>query len=67
MIMDGDPMIAADFTYPPSMIATGIHIAATALRGGKDVQKVLPSHLVMDVDVVVRENAERYYFPESVY
>jgi ribose transport system substrate-binding protein len=67
MIMDGDPLIAADFTYPPSMIATGIHLCVMACTHGSDVAKIMPSHLVMDVDVVTKENAERYYFPESVY
>jgi len=35
MVMDGDPLVRADVTYPPSMIATGISLAVMSLRGEK--------------------------------
>ncbi len=68
-VMDRDPIFPADITYPPSMIATGMELAATTLAGGKRAQKLqfLPQHLVIDVDLVTPENAKRYYFPKSVY
>jgi ribose transport system substrate-binding protein len=68
-VMDNDPMVPADITYPPSMIGAGIHMAASSLRDGKskDLAPMIPKHLVLDVDVVTPENAKNYYFPDSVY
>ncbi len=68
-VMDGDKMFPADITYPPSMIATGIHLAASALRDGKvaEVKKFMPKHIKMDVELITPENAKSYYFPESIY
>lgn len=69
MVMDKNPMVPADITYPPSMIGAGIHLAASALRDGKrkEIQQFLPRHLMLDVEVVTPENAKQFYFPDSVY
>jgi ribose transport system substrate-binding protein len=69
MVMDKDRMVPADITYPPSMIAAGIHMAASTLRdGNKDqVLQFTPKHLMIDVELITPENAKAYYFPESVY
>lgn len=69
MVMDKDPMVPADITYPPSMIAAGIHEAASALRDGNKAQvlEFMPKHLMIDVELITPENAKDYYFPESVY
>ncbi|MFM7052629.1 MAG: substrate-binding domain-containing protein [Planctomycetota bacterium] len=68
-VMDKDPMYPADITYPPSMIATGMELAASVLDGGKKAEKLqyMPRHLMIDVDLVTPENAKQYYFPKSVY
>lgn len=69
MVMDGSRLIPADITYPPSMIAVGIHLCVSTLeRGRKDgVMQFMPRHLMLDVELITPENAERFYFPESVY
>ena len=69
MVMDKDPLVPADVTYPPSMIAAGIQQAVGVLRDGKkeEIMKFMPRHLVLDVDLVTPENAKKFYFPESVY
>ncbi len=69
MVMNKDPMVPADITYPPSMIAAGIHLAASALRDGKqaDLSQFLPRHLIQDVDLVTPDNASQFYFKDSVY
>jgi ribose transport system substrate-binding protein len=69
MVMDNDPSVPADVTYPPSMIATGIHLAASNLAYGHkaDLQQFMPRHLIQDVDLITPENAKDYYFPDSVY
>lgn len=69
MIEDKDPMVPATITYPPSMIAAGIHLAASTLRDGnqKQVSQFLPKHMVLDVELITPENAAEHYFPDSAY
>lgn len=69
MVMDKDPMVPGNITYPPSMIATGIHLCVTTLRDGKkdEVMKFMPRHLLIDVELVTPQNAKNYYFADSVY
>lgn len=69
MVMDKNPSVPADITYPPSMIATGIHFAVSSLRDGKrrQVAEFMPRHLLIDVELVTPDNASTFYFPESVY
>ena len=68
-VMDKDPMFPADITYPPSMIATGMELASTVLVGGKKAEKLqfMPSHMMIDIELITPENAKRFYFPKSVY
>jgi ribose transport system substrate-binding protein len=68
-VMDKDPMYPADITYPPSMIAAGMEIASSVLSSAepKKVMRYIPQHLMIDVELVTPENAQRFYFPESVY
>jgi len=69
MVMDKSAIIPADITYPPSMIAAGIQLAIATLRDGhrKVEAAFLPRHLLIDVELITPENAETYYFPQSVY
>ena len=69
MVMDKDPMVPADLTYPPSMIAAGIHLSVSTLRDGhrKAVTEFMPRHMLIDVELITPENAKDYYFPDSVY
>jgi ribose transport system substrate-binding protein len=68
-VMNKDPMFPGNITYPPSMIATGMELAAGVLSGGKREEKMryMPQHLMIDVELVTPENAAKYYFPTSVY
>jgi len=69
-VMDGDPLVKADVTYPPSMIATGISLGVLgAQKKGLDgfYQKQIPSKIVLAAELVTKENAKDYYVPESVY
>jgi ribose transport system substrate-binding protein len=69
MIQDKNPIIPATITYPPSMIAEGIHLAASALRDGNQqkLSQFIPRHMMIDVDLVTPDNASEYYFPDSAY
>lgn len=68
-IMDKDAMYPATVTYPPSMTAVAVQTAVSILQNGnrKNVQKFMPKHFTIDVDIVTPENAKDYYFPDSVY
>lgn len=61
--MDGDAMIPANVTYPPSMIATAIEITAVGLVSPAPVS----GDFIIGSVLVTPENAETYYYPESPF
>jgi ribose transport system substrate-binding protein len=70
MVMDGNPLVKADVTYPPSMIATGISAAVMSLRGQKlngFYQNKIPSKIILAAELVTKENAKSYYVPDSIF
>lgn len=70
MIMEGHELVRADVTYPPSMIATGISLGVKAAKNETldgFYQNQLPSDIILRAELVTRENAEDYYYPDSVY
>lgn len=62
-VMDGDSMIPADVTYPPSMIATAIELTAV----GQVSSAPVSGEFVIGSVLVTPENAEQYYFPDSPF
>lgn len=68
-VMDGHPRYPVTITYPPSMIAVGIHMCVSNLRDGRAerLAEFMPRHVKLDVELVTPENARDYYFPDSVY
>ena len=62
-VMDGDPLVKADVTYSPSMIADAMKITAAGRYNGTPVAKstIIPSVLV------TKANAKNYYFPTSPF
>jgi len=68
-VMDGDPMYPADVTYPPAMIAQGMHWAVSNLRDGMTARldTFMPKHIKIVVELVTQDNAEKFYFPDSPY
>ncbi len=67
-IKDGDALYPATVTYPPSMTGLGVQTAVSILKGGRaEVLKFTPQHIKIDVDLVTKENADKFYFPESIY
>jgi len=70
MIIDGDPLVRADVTYPPSMIATAISLAVKGIRNiplDGFYQMKIPSRVILASELIVQENAEDYYYPDSVF
>lgn len=66
MIMDGDPLVKVTVTYSPAMISTGIEAALAGLRNaGKTPED--KKEIIIPSRIVLKENAAKYYFPDSVY
>ncbi|MDQ1901553.1 ABC transporter substrate-binding protein [Paracoccus sp. WLY502] len=61
--MDGDAMIPANVTYPPSMIATAIEITAVGMVS----QAPVSGDFIIGSVLVTPENAETYYYPDSPF
>ncbi|HOE75639.1 MAG TPA: ABC transporter substrate-binding protein [Rectinema sp.] len=69
-IIDGDPLVQADVTYPPSMIATGISLAVYGSRNQPlpgFYQAKIPSKIILAAELITKENAKDYYQPDSVF
>ncbi|HPK79955.1 MAG TPA: ABC transporter substrate-binding protein, partial [Rectinema sp.] len=67
-IIDGDPLVQADVTYPPSMIATGISLAVYGSRNQPlpgFYQAKIPSKIILAAELITKENAKDYYQPDS--
>ncbi|SMB80672.1 ABC transporter substrate-binding protein [Deinococcus hopiensis] len=63
-VMDGsDKLITADVTYPPSMIADAIMLAAKNRTAGK----ALPKSTIIPSVLVTKGNASKFYFPNSPF
>lgn len=62
-IMDKDPLIPVNVTYPPEMIAHGIKKAVEAAKGKADPRK----KILIKAEIITRENAAKFYNPDSIY
>ena len=68
MVIDGDPVVRATVTYSPSMIASGIALAVAGVKDetlGNLYHK--PTRLILGAELVTKENAKDYYYPDSAY
>lgn len=65
-IMDGDPLYPALVTYPPSMTAQAVDKCVEILKNGKKVEDK-DKQIFIKLDVVTKDNAKDFYFPDSVY
>lgn len=69
-VMDGDPLVRADVTYPPSMIATGISLAVDGVQNKPlpgFYQRKIPSRVILAAEPITKENAREYYVPDSIF
>jgi ribose transport system substrate-binding protein len=69
-VMDGDPMITADATYPPSMIYPAINLALLGVRGQNlpgFIQTKIPSKIIIAAELITKDNAKNYYDPKSMF
>ncbi|ORE96732.1 periplasmic binding protein/LacI transcriptional regulator [Stappia sp. 22II-S9-Z10] len=62
-IMDGDPQLPVNVTYPPAQIATAIELTALGLVSPTPVS----GRFIIGSQVITPENAEQFYYPDSPY
>jgi len=62
-VMDGDPIVTADVTYSPSMIADAMKLTADARVKGA----AMPATTIIPSVLITKENASKYYFPDSPF
>ena len=62
-VRDGDPMMPADVTYPPSMIATAIELTAVGMTSTAPVSGTFTIGSVL----VTPDNAADFYFEDSPF
>ena len=70
MIIDGDPLVRADATYPPDVVASAVSLAIVGMRGRVFegfYQKKLPIRIILGSELITSENAKLYYTPENVF
>ena len=63
-VLDKDPLVPVNVTYPPRMIAYGFEFAAAAAKGkptAKSKREVIPA------EVITPANAKYFYQPNSPY
>ena len=69
-IMDGDPLVRADATYPPDVVATGVSAAVVGIRGRVYegfYQKKLPLRMILASELITKDNAKNYYVPGAAF
>ena len=62
-VMDGDPIVKANVTYSPSMIADAMKLTADARVKGAD----MPATTIIPSVLITKDNAAQYYFPDSPF
>jgi ribose transport system substrate-binding protein len=62
-VMDGDRIVTANVTYSPSMIADAMKLTADARVKGA----ALPATTIIPSVLITKDNAAKYYFPDSPF
>jgi ribose transport system substrate-binding protein len=69
-IMNGDPLVRADATYPPDVVATAVSLSVVGLRGRVFegfYQKKLPIRIILNSELITKDNAKSYYVPDAPF
>jgi ribose transport system substrate-binding protein len=70
MVIDGDPLVRGNVTYPSSRSVTSISLAVKGLRGAPldgFYQMKIPSKVILASELITKDNAKDYYFPDSLF
>lgn len=62
-IMNNDPQLPVNITYPPAQISTAIEMTALGLVSDTPVS----GRFIIGSQVITPENAEQFYFPDSPF
>ena len=62
-VMDGDKMIPADVSYPPSMISTAMFVTAGQFFANAPMRGTY----VINAELITKDNAKNFYFPDSPF
>ncbi len=62
-IMDEDPQLPVNVTYPPAQISTAIELTALGLVSNTPVS----GRFIIGSQLITPENAENFYFPDSPF
>lgn len=68
MILDDNPVVRSTVTYSPSMVASGIALAVAGVKNetmGNMYHK--PTRVILGAELVVKDNAKDYYFPDAAF
>lgn len=63
MIMDGYPLVQNTIYYPAAIISDSIRVAVEHLVDGKD----FPQEIAIECPLIDRDNATKFYDPNSLY
>ena len=66
MVLDRNPLVPFNVTYPPRMIVTGLEEAQKALQLQKSDWQTGQT-VIVPADIITPENAAEFYFPDSHY
>ncbi len=69
---DSNPLVKADCTYPPSVIATATSYAILGARGEKlnpyiYQVRAMPSRIIVPAELITKENAAEFYNPDTPF
>lgn len=62
-VMDGDPQLPVNVTYPPAQISSALEMTALAMVSDTPVS----GRFIIGSQLVTPENAENFYFPDSPF
>ncbi len=62
-IMEGDPMLPANVSYPPAQISSAIEMTVLGLTTDTPVS----GEFIIGSQLITPENAEQFYFPDSPF
>jgi ribose transport system substrate-binding protein len=62
-VMEGDPQLPVNVTYPPAQISTAIELTALGLVSETPVS----GRFIIGSQLITPENAEQFYFPDSPF
>ncbi len=69
---DSNPLVKADCTYPPGVVATAISYAVLGAKGEKlnpyiYQVRAMPTRIIIPAELITKENAAEFYNPDTPF